>query len=346
MSDITISQDLLKQMIDQAVENLIKNAIQHLSQDPIWLEKVERMIAQTLTQRVVAQLNSIDVNSVIKSRVDETFSKKLLKNFSTVGLDDRASQTQVTIFDETTVLENKLTTHSAEVVNDLTVKDLIVKGSINVDNQSWQSLANAVSEKTLDRLEESWRDQLISQVTDQIQKNGISFDQVKIKDDLLVSNDSLSSGIINSNLQSVGILKNLDVSQEIHAYNNTLCVLNKRLGINTPEPEAALSVWDEEISISAGKHKTQEGYIGTNRPQGFNIVMNRDPQISLGTDGITTVKQIRVGSHRIGHAMEVPGWSGTRGDIMFNANPTENSPFAWVCLGAYKWKVIKLDHAS
>ena len=92
---------------------------------------------------------------------------------------------------------------------------------------------------------------------------------------------------------------------------------------------------------SIGKFKQQEAYIGTNRTQGLNIGVNKDAQISIDTTGITAIKKLRVGQHRIVFGTEVPNWSGTRGDLIFNSNPTPNSPFAWVCLGAFKWKTIK-----
>ena len=102
----------------------------------------------------------------------------------------------------------------------------------------------------------------------------------------------------------------------------------------------ALSVWDEEVSIVVGKNKANEAYIGTNRAQGVAIGTNRIPQIEISADGLTRIKQLQVGLHRISHDVKVPGWSGTRGDIVFNSNPND-AVFAWVCLGQYQWKTLK-----
>jgi hypothetical protein len=103
----------------------------------------------------------------------------------------------------------------------------------------------------------------------------------------------------------------------------------------------ALSVWDEEVSVTIGKHKANQAYIGTNREQGISIGVNRKPQIEINADGLTTIKQLQVGLHRISYNPSVPGWSGTRGDIVFNSNPVADRVFAWVCLGAYKWQTLK-----
>ena len=63
--------------------------------------------------------------------------------------------------------------------------------------------------------------------------------------------------------------------------------------------------------------------------------------VEITADGLTQIKKLQVGVHKISHATEVPGWSGTKGDMVFNANPGSNRVFAWVCLGAFKWQVLK-----
>ena len=139
----------------------------------------------------------------------------------------------------------------------------------------------------------------------------------------------------------MGVLKQLTVAGEAHIYN-TVSVLNKRLGVNTQEPEMALSVWDEEVSILAGKFKDKSAYIGTGRAQNLVLGVNRTPAVEIDIDGVTAVKKLRVGVHRISHGTEVPNYAGTKGDIVFNANPTINlNVFAWQCLGGFKWKIIR-----
>jgi hypothetical protein len=104
----------------------------------------------------------------------------------------------------------------------------------------------------------------------------------------------------------------------------------------------ALSVWDEEVSISTGKYKQQVGYIGTTRKQGLVVGINRTPAIEISDSGLTTIKQLQVGFFKITHGTEVPNYSGTLGDIVFNSSPSiENPVFAWQCLGGFRWKLIK-----
>ena len=100
----------------------------------------------------------------------------------------------------------------------------------------------------------------------------------------------LSSAITETNIQSVGHLRQLNVLGEAQI-NETFNVVNHRVGINTTEPEMALSVWDEEVSVVIGKNKAKQAYIGTNRDQGLAIGVNRVAQIEIDSDGLTRVKK-------------------------------------------------------
>ena len=341
---ITIDPESIKHIVDQAVENSVVAAIGTMVQDPAWLDKIERLINQATVQRTVAAIGSIDIGTIIKQRVDENmerFQQTMLDNFSSTGIDDRATHCQLTVMDETTVVENKLTANSAEVITALTVKDLVVKGSINTDNRSWDTLAESISEKTLKKLNEDWKESLIESITTKVSEQGIDIANIRAGDTYLVAGNQLASSITESSLRRVGTLQELSTSGKT-VLNDTLVVVNDRVGINTADPDSALTVWDEEISIGLGKNQKNEAYIGTNRNQSLSIVVNRQPQIVLNTDGETRINKLRVGQFCIGHSPQVPGWSGTRGDIMFNSNPVPGSDFAWVCLGAFKWKALRI----
>jgi hypothetical protein len=330
-------------MVDHAVEQNIMTAIQALSQDPAWLEKIERQISQTMVDKIITHLSRTDITPIIKQHVEENiavFRKDILEKFSSTGIDDRATACQLTVMDETVVIENQLTVKNINVVNAAVMQDLVVIGSVNIDNASWNHLSDGIADRTLKSLSQEWREILVSQVADQIKQGGIEFDQVTVGGEPLIQDNVLSRTITDSSLQKVGVLRDLQVKGEAHL-NNTVSVMNRRLGINTQTPEMALSVWDEEVSIIIGKHKAKQAYIGTSRDSGVAIGVNRVPHIEIDTDGLTTVKKLRVGLHRIGHDTQVPGWSGTRGDLVFNTSPGPDRVFAWVCLGAHRWQTLK-----
>jgi len=342
-SGIIIDPGLVKRLVEQAIEDNILSAVQNISSDPAWLARIEHMINQTVVQETMIRLGSMDLNPIIKQRVDESmgvFQKTLLTEFTSTGISDQATSCQLTIMDDTTVVENCLTAHSMDVVGSITVQNLIVKGAINTDNQSWITLADNISQKTLEKLTTEWNIQLVNQVAQEIKDNGISFDQVQVGGESLISGNRLAGTITESNIQSLGTLRQLQVQGEAHI-NNTVSVVNRRLGINTDTPEMALSIWDEEVSVVIGKNKAKQAYIGTNRDQGLVIGVNRLPQIEIDSAGLTSIKKLQVGLHKISHNTAVPGWSGTRGDIVFNSNPGPDRVFAWVCLGTFKWQTLK-----
>lgn len=341
---ITLDQTLINHLVERAVEDQIASAVQLLFSDPDWIQRVEKLINQTVLQRTVSALGSIDLNPAIRQRVDEnmaTIREHFLKNFQSTGISDQATQCQFTVMDDATVVENHLTVRDVEVVGSIVTNDLSVKGSINVNNRSWQTLADAISEKTLAQITDSWTKDLVTQVKEDIVANGISFDQVKIGDEPLVEGNRLSGAVTETRIQSLGHLRELNVKGPAYVNNNTLNVLNRRLGINTQEPEMALSVWDEEVSVAVGKFKARTAWVGTTRDQGISIGVNRTPQIEIDINGLTTIKELRVGLHKISHDTQMPGWAGVRGDFVFNTNPGEDRVFAWMCLGGHKWQTIK-----
>jgi len=334
----------IKVAVGQGVEDMVQFAIADLGRDPAWLARIEHLLNQTVTHRTVATLGLTDINTVIHQRVDDNMNKirtDFINNFASSGIVDQATENQLSITDQVTSVKNHLVVSNLEVSNSVSVRNLSVLGSINVDNTSWDGLATHISQRTLDALSDQWRDRLVSNVTQQIQEHGIAFENINVGNEKLIDNGQLSTAITGSNLQSVGTLNTLEVRGETHMNNNTLNVLNTRIGVNTDTPEKALSIWDEEVSVVIGKHKINQAYIGTNRDQGVAIGVNREPQLEINVNGLTTIKQLQVGLHKISHATQVPGWSGTKGDLVFNTSFGTDRVFAWVCLGAHRWQTLR-----
>lgn len=333
-----VNKDLITSLVNQAVEQTIDTALAALEQDPAWLEKVETRVLQAQVQRTVAGLNSVDIKSVIVDRANEIFKTI---DFSTPGIQDLAKNCQLTVLNDEVVVENKLTASEITAVNSISVKDLSVTGSINTDNRAWQELSKHLSQQAVAQITQDWQNKLVVATAKTITDQGINFKNVNIDGVALVSGNQLSNKITQSSLQTVGTLERLTVKNELYA-NDTLTVNNHRVGINTADPQMALTLWDEEVSISVGKFKQDVAYIGTNKPQGITFAINRQPAIEIDVAGLTKVKQLQLGINRIQFSDTLPNWSGAKGDIVFNNNPTVgNNIFAWVCLSGHKWKTIK-----
>jgi len=334
-----VDYDLIKQSVNDSTQELVNQAIAEMSLDKVWLEKIEQIINQQTARRVLANLSTVDIRPIIKESVDDAVDKLKLQVFK--GIQNQSENVELTVLDEHVVVENNLTASDITATNSLVVKDLVVKGSINTDNRSWNELSEAIGQKTFERLNTQWKDELVQQVAEYISEQGVAFDNINVGDHPLVVNGKLSPSIVDSNLQTVGTLHKLKVSGDT-SLGETMVVNKKRVGINTENPDMALSLWDEEVTISIGKFKDQQGFFGTTRKQGLAIGVNKTPAIEINDAGLTAIKKLQVGIHKVSHGTEVPNYSGTKGDIVFNANPTVDNPvFAWQCLGGFKWKLIK-----
>jgi len=344
-----INQDVINASVTKGVTDIVTKAVDNLIVDPAWIDQVQRSVDQHMMDRVVQQLSHVDINTAISNHVEQSFERwKTRLRQDTIG-DAISLETQTNelcLVEGAVVARSSLVTPQVQVTDLMEVQgtarvqNLVVLGNINTDNHCWNELAEAIGQKASASLTESWKQQLVMSVRDLISEQGIDFHDVTIGGENLVEDRRLSSGIVDSNLETLGKLKNLEVLG--HAkIADTVNVLNHRVGINTDQPEMALTVWDEEVGVMAGKLAQNTAYIGTNRRHGLVLGINRQPVIDIDVDGLVTMKSLRLDRFRVGHATDVPGWSGTRGDLMLNSDPKPDQPFAWVCLGAYRWQPLR-----
>lgn len=352
MLDDTLTLALEKQVraaVEQSIQVFVERVISEMSLDQTWLTKVENFINQSFAHRFDREISKIDVNELIVKHIDqgiERWQHRLLKDFRTNGILDHASNTQITMTDETTVVANQLVAKKlisetdAKINGTLILNNLSVTGKINTDNASWNELSDTITAKTVASMTEQWQKDLVQQVLDVARTQGISFDEIVISGEPLVIGDTLNRNIRNTSIETTGELQHLRVRGDCN-FGTTVRISNNRVGINTETPEMALSIWDEEISLLAGKVSNQRAYLGTGRLQALTIGVNRQAHIEIDVEGVTTINQLRLNRYRIGHAAEVPGYSGTKGDIIFNSDPQPGAPFGWQCLGAYRWQPLR-----
>jgi hypothetical protein len=332
----------LNSAVDSGIQVLVDTTISNLVVDPAWLNKIEQIVNQNMSQQFLRKLSDLDINSLLVSTIDagiDRWQDRLKKDFRTKGIVDLANEIELTVMDGVVVVEKDFVAKNIQVEKDLIVNNLIVSGAINTDNRSWNELKDVISKQVLTATTEQWRQDLVDQVIEQSKTTGINFDTVMIDNQPLIENNTLGTTVVDSHLQSTGTLRSLKVAGAAQ-FGQTMHVAGRRVGINTQDPEMALAVWDEEVSIIAGKLSKQQAFVGTARLQNLAIGVNRVPQIEIDADGLTTIKQLRVGRHRISHAGTVPGYSGTRGDLVLNSDPKPGTPFAWVCLGSFQWQSL------
>lgn len=341
-----INHDDLARRINAAIEVMAADMIQGITVDPDWKHRLEQQVNQRMTDRLLTLIHGINLNDIVKSELDRGIDRwhdRLAENFHTRGIVDQAQQCELTVLDGAVVAQHGLACtdllveDSARIQGSLTACDLTVLGSINIDHTAFQNVVDRTSEATLDLLTADWKQSLVRQVLDLARDSGIDFSEIMINGEPIVQQGALNSSITRSNIQQLGTLRSLTVSGAADL-SNTLSCSNHRVGINTQEPESALTVWDQEVCVLIGKQQKNSAYIGTSRKQNLEIGVNRQAEIVIDDQGITSIRRLRIDRWRIMFADQVPGWSGTRGDLVINSNPRPQAPWAWQCLGSYQWQ--------
>ena len=259
----------------------------------------------------------------------------IIENFGSTGIDDRATQVQMTLMDQAVAFEKAVWTPSAIIKGKLTVEgDLVVLGNIDSNSPAANTLANMAVEKIKADTEllELHSDAMLASIG----QKGIDLKRITQDGREIVNGNQLGYHITDSNLQRVGMLRDLQTQGEA-ILSDTLYVTGKRVGINTIEPSAVFVVWDEEIEMVITKHSSDTGYIGMPRFQRLVLGANNKDNLILDTDGSVEIENLRVGNTPMSSATAIPDYNAITGTIVWNENPAQGGPVGWICLGATRW---------
>ncbi len=255
----------------------------------------------------------------------------IIENFGSTGIDDRSTGCVITILDNAVVVENNL------VTMDLTVQgNLEVNGQIPKDSKFFKELTESVSSQVQTDLDTDFFTNYSDVIFNQIKNEGLELSKITSGGVAVIEGNRIGMSITESNLQKLGLLKELQVAGET-AIAGTFYVGNKRVGINTLEPSSALAVWDAEVEITVSKLKENVGLISTPRQQTLVIGSNRNQNIVLNTDGSTQIDDLRIGYMRFGSHDKPPNFTSDKGHVVFNSNPNPGGPMGWICLGGPNW---------
>ena len=250
------------------------------------------------------------------------------KNFSSTGIDDKATTCQLTIMDVGTIFENTLYAARVEVKGDAVIDgNLIIKGEIPKDSQTYiniladvNNIADASHERLLNRL----------------QNESLDISKLTMGQRSIIEGNTLTTTVLHSNLQSVGVLKDLQTAGET-LLSETLYTTSKRVGINTMDPSLALSIWDEEIQIDIGKQSQNTAQISTPRGHSMILGSNGQKNITLTTDGAAVIPKLQIGNMQFSTAAAPPATNDPKGTVVFNENPSLGGPMGWISLGDARW---------
>lgn len=259
----------------------------------------------------------------------------IIENFGSTGIDDRSTQVQMTLMDQAVAFEKAVWTPSAIIKGKLTVEgDLVVLGDIDSNSPAANTLADMAVEKIKADTEllELHSDAMLASIG----QKGIDLKRITQDGREIINGNQLGYHITDSNLQRVGMLRDLQTQGEA-LLSDTLYVTGKRVGINTIEPSAVFVVWDEEVELVITKHSSDTGYIGMPRFQRLVLGANNKDNLILATDGSVEIENLRVGNTPMSSATAIPDYNAITGTIVWNENPAQGGPVGWICLGATRW---------
>ena len=203
----------------------------------------------------------------------------------------------------------------------------------------------------------------VSETIDLAKGKGISVNNVKVIDDT-----ELGSTVTKSNLREVGRLKGLIVDgglsvNQYLVYNAT----TDRLGIGTDQPNATLSILDQNLELVFGASEPNVGSMGTFNSADLELVTDNTARLTIGAGGDITLGNTNFGPTKVKIVgslgvnvssidprtdLHVSGaikfndklhLSGSEaptsgafneGDILWNNNPQPGCFIGWVCIRA------------
>jgi hypothetical protein len=262
----------------------------------------------------------------------------LIKQFSSTGIQDAATQTQVTILDGATVFENKLVAPAVEIKGDLTIDgDLILTGEIPIDSPFYKDLVEHSAGLLKLSMDGQYFLQYADKVFEKIKAEGIDLAKLTINGQEILSGNKLGYFVTETNIQTLGELKSLRVNGEASLNHGTLSVLNKRVGINTDSPAGALSVWDEECEVVVRKLRKDVSIIGSMRPQKVVLSSAGKNNLVLDPDGTVAIEKLYVGAVLCSSSPVPPMYDAKKGSIVFNEQPDLGTAVGWVSMGGARW---------
>lgn len=316
----------------RAVDQL-NSALHSIAIADIIDQKLETVLRQVLLERTWqfpdSSIGAASIQSGDLKISANNIEPGIIKKFESTGIQDQATECRLTIMDQAVVVENTLI-----------AKDLQVKGQLDFKGTLAPTLVQHIADQTVAKIESRYNegtfDQYTNRVMQSIQSNGLAHELVRVGSEKLVNNNELHKSITKSNLQKIGVLKELQVIGET-LLDDTVYVSQRRLGLNTTVPESVLDIWDQEIQITAGKRSKDTAFIGSPKNQTMVIGTNGKDQLILTPDGGLTVRQIRMGKIVQSSAPWQPTDNKPLGAIVWNEQPQLGQPIGWVSLGGARW---------
>lgn len=343
-------EEKLRLAADSIIASLDKQAKSQIVSDIA--RKIDTIdFTQSITNAVAQQFEaridrtswpeeSINFSAIKKDGIQisgDNVSGGIIANFSSTGIDDRATECTVTILNDHTIVENNLIAASADIKGELKVEgDLILKGTIPADSPAFINIVDNAAAKVTGNLDDSLFEGYSNKIFDKIKQQGIDLNQITIDGEAVITGNKIGIKITESNLQKLGVVRELQTSGETFL-SESLYVSNRRVGINTIDPGYALNVWDQEVEVVLGKRSQDRAMFGTVRNQDLVITSNNKNNLICRPDGSVCIDNLVIGNTVMISAAAAPTSNSPIGTIAWNQQPEIGKPIGWVSLGGARW---------
>jgi hypothetical protein len=362
-------EELIKSQAEAVIEKNIKDYNDRLKNGlDLMLNKVTSHITEQLDEKVrIAvknSLSSMDLGNLVKVKVDDIIKNKInsydfppgsikaesinwgkvklsgsliqggvIENFNSTGIQDNSNKVQLTVIDDAVIVEDKVITNELHAQN-VEVSDIVVRGNIEVtgnfiSNENFNTQIKKSSKLVIDEYFNTDID---------IKKN-----KILAEGRLLLNHDTLGPSVLYSNIRKLGLLQSLRVQGDA-VFSETMHVgENKRIGINTDNPEGTLTIWDDDAEITIAKKSRRNMRIGSTRDSDITFGSNNKDQLVLKSSIVELLEPLRFMGLKISVMDKIPEHNGEPGEIVLIKNPKENQSMIYVCRGGNSWATVKLE---
>lgn len=327
-------QKKLEELIEKEVKAMVANAVSRTD----LATEVGKKIAEYIDNKIKAA--ALPEGLISHSAINWTnfdphstiLKQTSFQNFASTGIQDVAEEVELTVADQVVVVENTLIARNAEVKENFVAND-IAANVITVSDQLVMS--EQINKQFVSLIKDTFYKEMAAKKIDVVE-NPIYANGKEV-----LTDNTLGPSIINSNLRKLGRLTELNVGG-IAQFNDTLIVTDTgKIGINTIEPEGALTIWDDDSELTVRRYKKKNMYVGTMRDTDLSLGVNGDIKLAIRKDGTVAMNHIEIGNIRISVSDTVPSGQGKPGELVLMSNASEDEPWAYRCIGNGRWKAIK-----
>lgn len=317
-----VNSAVSNQMVGAAKSALSEKArnmdIRALAQDLI-RDKVEQSQAHCQFPTASISPGSIDWRN---ARISAASISGTHTDFTSTGITDISTSTQLTVTDQGLVVTNVMVDQHA-FITDMTVEGhLIINGTMQFSDQA-QQLINGLATTAAEQILSKKSDLDITDLS------------ITAAGRLLLNQNSLGPGVVESNLRRVGNLQELSVMGDSNLADVLYVNQNGKVSINSPESSGAFTVWDENTQFSISKYGQKSVFAGSTRAIDLVLGSNGQAQMVMHTDGKVEIKgPVRFMGRLFSISDTVPEHQGEPGETVL----VHNNIF--VCQGANQWQKI------